>query len=125
MVISYGYALLHVRKPKEALALESVYPSFADNPEFVFLMGLIYMRNSLPIKTMIEFIKVKTFASCSSQGFTIYLSSYSIGFLFESTGDKKTAWEHYLRCGDFQPAKERLGLLDAKEKESTEVDSFW
>ena len=119
MVTAYGYALLHVRKPEEALALEGVYPSFANYPEFVFLMGLIYIRNSMPLKSMTEFIKVKTFASCSSQGLSTYLSSYNIGFLFESMGDKKTAREHYLRCGDFQPAKERLELLDAKEKGST------
>ena len=119
MVTAYGYALLHLGQLAEALNLENVYSSFADNPEFVFLMGLIYMRNSLPIKAMTEFIKVKTFRNCNSQGLTTYLSSYNIGFLFESMGDTKTAREHYLKCRDYQPAKERLELLDTKEKGST------
>ncbi len=46
MVENYGYALLELKKYKEAMGLEAVYENFAVRADFFFLMGLIYMNNA-------------------------------------------------------------------------------
>ncbi len=113
MVNAYGYALLDLGRTEEALSLENLYDQFSDTAEFVCLMGLIYLRNNLPIKAMKEFLKATTFKSCSVEGANTYTPLYNMGYINELLGNTKAAIQLYKNCGDFPPALDHLKNLNA------------
>jgi glycosyltransferase involved in cell wall biosynthesis len=109
MVEAYGYALLKLQRYGEALAFEGIYDEFATRADFPFLMGLIYMNNALFDKAIAEFEKAATMKECATVGVNSYSAYYNIGVIYECLGDRERAGEYYRKCGDYAPAKERLG----------------
>ncbi|MCM1087300.1 MAG: glycosyltransferase [Muribaculaceae bacterium] len=111
MVESYGYCLLDLKRPKEALNLQGVYDVFSDRADFVFLMGLIYMNNGLFAEAIAEFEKSTTIKQFSVEGVNSYRANYNIGVIYECTNHPEEARTYYKKCGDFEPAKARLHFL--------------
>lgn len=108
MVESYGYCLLELKLYKEALQLAGIYDDFAVRADFVFLMGLIYMNNALFSEAIEEFKKATTMEQFSIEGINSYRANYNIGVIYECTGHIDEAREYYTKCGEFEPAKQRL-----------------
>lgn len=113
MVCSYGYALLALERYDEAMLFENIYDEFATNADFVFLMGLIYLRTGNFVKAMAQFLKATTYETSRVKGVNSYIATYNMGVINEVLGDIKTAISLYEKSGDFPPAKERLKLLAA------------
>lgn len=111
MVESYGYTLLDLKRPQEALGLSSLYDTFAVRADFVFLMGLIYMNNGLFDEAVAEFEKSTTMAEFSVEGVNSFLSFYNMGVILECTGRTEEARKAYKKCGSYAPASERLKVL--------------
>lgn len=112
MVESYGYCLLEIKEYKLALQLETVYNTFSHYADFVFLMGLIYMNNARFQDAIKEFEKAVTIPSYSVEGVNSYSSYFNIGVIYECMGDKNNAKIFYSKCGDYEPAKQRLHILE-------------
>lgn len=108
MVESYGYCLLELKKNDEALQLLNIYDDFAVRADFVFLMGLIYMNNGLFNEAIEEFRKSTMMEQFSVEGINSYRANYNIGVIYECTGHLNEAREYYKKCGEFEPAVERL-----------------
>lgn len=113
MVESYGYTLLDLKRPQDALNLLGVYDEFAVRADFVFLIGLIYMNNGLFDEAVREFHKATTMAEFAVEGVNSYKANYNIGVICECRGDAAKAREAYLKCGDYEPALARLDSLPA------------
>lgn len=112
MVIAYGYNLLHLGKFKEALQFKNIYDEFATTADFVCLMGLIYLRNGMIVQAMGEFLKATTFETANTEGANSFIPTYNMGYVNEALGDIKTAVTLYKKCGNFQPALDRLSELE-------------
>lgn len=111
MVESYGYTLLDLKRPQDALNLLGVYDEFAVRADFVFLIGLIYMNNGLFDEAVREFHKATTMEEFAVEGVNSYKANYNIGVICECRGDTARAREAYLKCGNYEPALARLQLL--------------
>lgn len=108
MVESYGYCLLDLKQYEKALQFKNIYDDFSSRADFVFLMGLIYMNNTLFDAAVSEFLKATTITGHSVEGTNSYCALYNIGVIYECTGHSGKAREYYKRCGSYPPAKEAL-----------------
>lgn len=111
MVIGYGYALLHLGRYEEALQFQNIYDEFATTADFVCLMGLIYLRKGMIVQAMTEFLKATTFDSARTEGANSFIPTFNMGCINEVLGDIDTAVTLYRKCGNFQPALDRLKEL--------------
>lgn len=111
MVVHFGYSLLELGQIPEALCLEGIYDAFCSYADFVFLMGLIYMKNGLFDEAVGEFQKAATYESSTVCGVNSYKAYYNIGVIYECTGHKKEAIGYYKKCGNYVPASNRLHEL--------------
>lgn len=111
LVESYGYTLLNLKRYQDALSLEGVYKEFSGSSDFLFLMGLTYMNNGMFEKAVSEFKNATLIKRCKVQGTNSYSANYNIGVIYECLGKTAMAKEYYTLCGDFEPAKKRLGSI--------------
>ena len=111
MVETYGYALINSKRAEEALFFENIYEEFGNSADFQFLMGLIYMNNSLFKQAIDEFEKASKHTTCKSKGVNSYLAFYNIGVIYECLGHVEDAKTYYLKCADYEPAKKRLSEM--------------
>lgn len=95
LVETYGYALLNINRPDKAVLLESVYDEFSNSADFQFLMGLIYMNNSMFERAVEEFSKATGHREAKAEGVNSYLSFYNAGVIKECLGDIRGAKEFY------------------------------
>lgn len=116
MVETYGYALINSGQAENALFFENIYEEFGNSADFQFLMGLIYMNNSLFDKAVEEFKKAVKHAECKSKGVNSYAAFYNIGVIYECLGYKEDAKEYYLKCADYEPAEKRLAIMQGNIK---------
>lgn len=108
MVESYGYALLNSQQYEMAMQLLGVYDEFAGNADFVYLMGLIYMNNAKFMEAIGEFMKATRMNEYKIDGVNSYRAYYNIGVIYECLGQRSKARAYYEKCGDYEPAIQRL-----------------
>ncbi|MBQ8591887.1 MAG: glycosyltransferase [Lachnospiraceae bacterium] len=108
LIVSYGHCLLHIGHHEAAMQFEHFYPTLANSADFVYLMGLIYMKNGLYEKALDEFEKALTFDFANRTGSNTYLPCYQIGQILLMIGEKETAAHYFSLCGDYPPALEAL-----------------
>lgn len=111
MVIGYGYALLNLGRYNEALQFQNIYEKFATSADFVCLMGLIYLRNGMVGQAVTEFQKATTFKTARTKGANSFIPTYNIGCINEVLGNTDIAVDLYKKCGNFQPALDRLSKM--------------
>lgn len=111
MTETYGYCLIELAKYDIALALRKKYHLFEKRADFVYLMGMIYMKKNMWKEAIEEFTKATTLTSCSRKGVNSYYAYYNIGTIYEKLGDIEKAKEYYRKCGDYSNAAKRLGEL--------------
>lgn len=107
LVVSYGYTLINTGQQEKALMFENFYEEFSYCCDFVFLMGLIYMNNTLFDAAVRQFLKSAEYENCSMDGVNSYLAYYNVGVIYECLGYAKEALEYYSMCGDYEKAEER------------------
>lgn len=111
MVETYGYALLNSGQAESALFFENIYEEFGNSADFQFLMGLIYMNNSQFDHAIEEFQKATRHKECRNKGVNSYSAYYNIGVIYECLGKKEEAVLYYKKCGEYEPAKQRMAGL--------------
>lgn len=113
MVIGYGYALLHLERYDEALALQNIYDSFATSADFICLMGLIHLRAGNLISAMSEFLKAIACPVTHVEGANSFIPYYNMGCINELLGDTQTALTLYRKCGNFPMAISKIKELES------------
>lgn len=111
MVETYGYALLNSGRAEEALFFENIYNEFGEEADFKFLMGLIYMNNERYEDAVKEFLKATECKESRMVGVNSYMAYYNIAVIYECLDRRKEARAYYQRCGEYEPARERLRLM--------------
>lgn len=108
LVESYGYSLINSEQYDTALQLLNIYDEFCGSADFIFLIALILMNSGNFVKAIEEFEKASSFSQAKMEGVNGYLAFYNIGVIYECIGELEKAKKTYLRCGDYEPAKNRL-----------------
>lgn len=116
MVESYGYALINSGREKDALSFEGIYEEFSPSADFLFLMGLIYMKNARFDEAIQEFLNAAGKKTAKTVGTNSYLAYYNIGVILECLGNLKEAVFFYQKCGAYEKAEQRLAILGDKVK---------
>ncbi|MGJ0906021.1 glycosyltransferase [Clostridium botulinum] len=111
LVESYGYTLIHLNLFKEALELIKYEKYYSNSPDFLFIIGLIYMNNNCFQKSAETFLRCTEFKEGKIEGITSYLPLYNIGVIFECLGFKEEALNYYNLCGEYIPATNRVKKL--------------
>lgn len=111
MTETYGYCLVELAKYDAALALAEKYDLYSNRADFVYLMGIIYLKKNMLQKAIEEFTKAATLSTYSRKGVNSYRAYYNIGSIYEMMGQKDKAKEYYLKCGDFNNAAKRAEEL--------------
>ena len=115
MMETYGYCLSELAQYdlalKIALKAKEKYDIFANHADFVYLLGMIYMKKNMWDKAIEEFTKATTLSTYSRKGVNSYHAYYNIASIYEKTGDIDMAKAYYKKCGDYNNAVIRLGEL--------------
>ena len=109
MVWNYGNILIDLERIGEALPLLSYYEYYENNADYLCMVGLIYLHINQQLKALQEFIKA--LAAPTRDSIENKSISYYIGFVYEYFKQYDIAKQHYLKCGDFEPALEALERL--------------
>ncbi|NFR87435.1 MULTISPECIES: glycosyltransferase [unclassified Clostridium] len=107
LIESYGYSLIHLNLFKQALDLIKYKKNYNSSPDFLFLMGIIYMNNGDFQKSAEAFLKCTEFKDGKIEGITSYLPLYNIGVIFECLGFESEAINYYDKCEDYEIAVKR------------------
>ena len=113
MAETYGYCLIELAKYDLAMALRDKYELFSHRADFVYLMGMIYMKKGEYDKAIQEFSKATTLSSYSRKGVNSYRANYNIASIYENMGNLEEAQTYYRKCGDYEPAVRKLKELAA------------
>lgn len=111
MVETYGYCLIDLEEYDKALQLVNQYDTFSHRADFVYLVGLLYLRTGDPDKALVEFEKATTLVSYSREGTNSYRANYNIAKIHEQKGNTETALKYYKKCGNYEPAVKRVNEL--------------
>lgn len=111
MIISYGETLLKLERYQDALGLKGIYDEFATTSDFLCLMGLIYIRNNMPLNAILEFMKALTIKEHFREDTNTTFPRYHIGMIYEAMGNIKDAISFYESCGNYEPARKKLDAL--------------
>lgn len=111
MVETYGYALINSGQEQAALSFENIYREFCGSADFLFLMGLVYMKNARFDAAIREFEKALQKPHCKNVGVNSFAAHYNIGVIRECLGNLDQARESYQKCGEYRPARERLAAM--------------
>lgn len=121
LVETYGYCLINQNKYLEALKLDELKKYYFNNPDYIFLMGLIFMNNGKFYKAIRYFSKCLEMKGEKMEGITSYKSNYNIGVIYEGLGEFNNAIKHYKLCRNYTRAEQRIKLL---KQENSLVNYF-
>ncbi|BBF45212.1 glycosyl transferase, family 2 [Lachnospiraceae bacterium KM106-2] len=108
MVESYGYALINAGQYEKALGLTGIYDAFAHSSDFVFMIALVLMNNADFAGALQQFEIATKMKNAKVDGINGFLAYYNMGVIKECLGDTATAQKYYKKCGNYEPAKQRL-----------------
>ena len=111
MMISYGYALLNQQYYEYALSLKNIYHEFDISADFVCLMGFIYLENNMLVEAMQQFTRATSINKTFATGNNSFIPTYYMAYINELCGDTENAVFLYEKCGNYQPALDKLSLL--------------
>lgn len=111
LLIQYGYSLLQLNQASAALQLEQFMEFYSAKPDFLFLMGLIYMNNGMLTAAIDTFQMAARLDNCTLSSEITSMSYYNIAVIYECTGNLDSAREYYKKSGNYAPALKRLSLL--------------
>lgn len=112
LVDAYGYALLNSERFTQALGLISYEQYYNQSPDYLFLLGLIYMNNGMFSQAIASFLRCKGGIEGKTEGINSWLPAYNIAVIYECLGQMEEAAAYYKQCGNYPLALERLNTID-------------
>lgn len=108
LVETYGYSLINSERYSDALILENAAEVYENNPDYHFIMGLIYMNNAIFEKAVESFLYCTRFPYGKVEGVTSFSAYYNIAVIYDVLGFKEKAIQYYRMCGEYEPALKRI-----------------
>jgi len=121
---NYGYALIFTEQLDKALELKKYEELYSKNPDFLFVLGLIYMYKGQFQNAIFTFGKCLLCQEGKQEGITSYLPNYNIGVIYESVGNIDLAIESYELAKTYEPAKKNSEQLILKAIDSASDDQI-
>mgnify|MGYP002624637275 CR=1 FL=1 len=118
MVVSYGYSLINLGEDSKALLLEGVFDTFSHDADYLFVMGLIYMKNARFSDAIRAYESAIGCKECRTKGVNSFLSYYNMGVIYECLGYNDEARDCYSKCRDYEPAKKNMINVIDKMKQT-------
>lgn len=112
LVISYGEDLLKTNQSARALELQQYLDSITDSADYLYIMGIIFVKNELYENALNCFEKATTFECAHKQGANSFLSFFEIGRILTMISEWKLARNYFEMCGNFDPALQAIKILD-------------
>lgn len=113
LVVRYGYALIRTGKQERALDLASCWDDLEYNADYCYIMGLIYMKNEMIEKAITAFLEATQKNFAMDKGVNDYLAYFNLGVVYECIGQNGMAEQYYMKCENYEPAKQRLKEMNA------------
>lgn len=110
-VVSYGYALLHTGRKKDALMVQALYEDYKEFGDYLFLLGHIFAENQLFSKAIVTYEAAAKATKSNISENDAYLAYYNCGRINEVLGKKIEAISYYKKCLGLPEAKEGLKRL--------------
>lgn len=114
LVDAYGYALINSERYAEALGLTNYEQYYATSPDYLFLLGLIYMNNGIFSQAIEVFLRCRGAQEGKTEGVNSWLPAYNLAVIYECLGQMEEATEYYKQCGNYSLALERLSIIGNK-----------
>jgi tetratricopeptide (TPR) repeat protein len=95
------------------MSIQDKYELLSHRADFVYLMGVLYMKKGMYDKAIAEFKKATGLSVYSRKGVNSYRANYNIANIYETIGKVDDAKIYYKKCGDYEPAARRLRELTA------------
>ncbi|MCR5209273.1 MAG: glycosyltransferase [Lachnospiraceae bacterium] len=111
LVTGYGQCLIACGENKKALELSKYQDMFGNIPEYIFMMGTIYMNNQMYGDALSSFVKCLSMKENRTRGITSYFAFHNLGAISEILGDREIAVDFYRRAGDYPRSLARLKAL--------------
>ncbi|WP_160686061.1 glycosyltransferase family 2 protein [Clostridium sp. C2-6-12] len=105
LIESYGYVLINLGLFQEALKILEYENCYKNQPDFLFLLGLIYMNNGKFKEAVETFLRCTKYDEGKIDGITTFLPYYNVGVIYECLGFNEEAIKYYRLCGNYTPAK--------------------
>lgn len=114
MITGYGDCLIALEQYDTALSLAGIYDDFSFCPEYVFMMGQIYLNCNQPIQAYKEFIKCLSMTGARTEGVTSYFPLHNIGVINEMLGEKNAAIDFYKKAASlgYERSRQRLSEIN-------------
>ena len=116
MVNDYGQCLLNIGEAEKACFLIDYYDTFCDCPEYVFLVGTIYLNTNRPIQAYKEYLKCLSMKNERTVGTTSFFALHNIGLINEMLGDSNSAITFYEKAAALGYERSISRLKELKEK---------
>ena len=111
LVESYGYALLNSERYAEVLCLIDYEQYYGDSPDYLFLLGLVYMNNGMFPQAIEFFLRCRGSKEGKTEGINSWLPAYNIAIIYECLGQIEEASLYYKQSGNYCLALKRLKVL--------------
>lgn len=111
LVEAYGYALLNSGNYSQALCLESYGQYYAGSPDYLFLLGLVYMNNSRFSQAIEFFLRCVGNKPGKTAGINSWLPHYNIAVIYECLGHTTKAAYYYRKSRPYQGSELALARL--------------
>ena len=112
LILSYGEALLETGQFKKALSLDNYANSLSGSADYLYLMGMICLKNEQYEQALDQFEKAVALPNALKEGRNSYLCYYEIGRILSMISEWGMARNYFLKCGDYPPALHALRILD-------------
>ena len=111
MITALGNNLLRLQKPEEAAKLSQWADLLKDDPDYLCMLGLAYLRTGLLMQAMQTFLSALSTGGAKTDGASSYIPLYNMGLINEMLGNKEGALSLYRQCGDYKPALDKINEL--------------
>lgn len=111
LIECYGYSMVNLEKFAEALSLYKYEKYYCNSADYIFLLALVEMNNGNFTKAVELFINCTKCKEGKIDGVNSFLALYNVGVIFECLSLKEEAVFYYEKCGNYEPALERLSLI--------------
>lgn len=111
LIISYGESLLETAQYTKALELKKYTDILSNSADYMYLMGMIYVKNELYENALDCFEKATSFETSNKIGANTFLSYYEIGRILSMISEWQLARKYFEMCGDYPPAVHAISIL--------------
>lgn len=112
LIIAYGEALLETNQHTKALALQKYMDVLSSSADYLYIMGMIYVKNDVYDNALDCFEKAVSFETANKLGANSFLSYYEIGRILSMISEWAMARKYFEMCGNYGPALHAIKILN-------------